>query len=238
MLNEKPLDDFDWKSRLEELDSLPGESTWEKHETWEKLHKRLHGNSNPRNAAWHWMAASCLLFILILPLRNNTKAPLVVKIKNNTNKSDVPVARSLSLPMKKNDPAISGIIEKRQTEKKVSGKLLNTDHHFTASGNNHKPEVYITVNPAVKEPEQIVKTVAPVDTTITKTSPIFVKKKLRVIHINELGQPVEENNKYDRYVDHQPFYRRLTNQNAFYDSPVSAHSFTNDLLKIKLTPQN
>lgn len=238
MLNEKPLDDFDWKSILEELDSLPGESTWVKHETWEKLHKRLHGNNSPRNAVWYWMVASCLLLILILPLRNNTKAPLVVKIKSNPNKGSVPVARSLSLPMKKNDPAISGIIEKRQTEKKVSGKLLNNDHHFTASNNNKKPEVYITVSPAVKEPEQIVKTVVPIDTIVTMASPIFVKKKLRVVHINELGQPVEENSKDDRYVEHQSLYRRLTNQNAFYNSPASATTFTKELLKIKLTPQN
>ena len=39
-VNENPNDDFHWKNKLENLESLPGE-TFNKEASWEKLHDRL-----------------------------------------------------------------------------------------------------------------------------------------------------------------------------------------------------
>ena len=45
MLNEKPNNDFHWKNKLEDLESLPGE-TFNKEAAWEKLHERMQGKKS------------------------------------------------------------------------------------------------------------------------------------------------------------------------------------------------
>lgn len=73
MLNENYNNTGDWRSKLEALDNLPGETIINKNASWEKLHDRLREKRSSKKIIWYWSAAACLLLVLMVPLINLIK---------------------------------------------------------------------------------------------------------------------------------------------------------------------
>ncbi|MEO5995990.1 MAG: hypothetical protein ABIN89_04670 [Chitinophagaceae bacterium] len=241
MLNENTNNGLNWKDRLEELDSLPGETFSGKGEAWEKLLLRLRSNKRRRKAAWYWVAAACLgiIIILVTTWSKNTKEAVLVNVNTAIIKSKKPVVNTSSVFIKKDGSDISEAPAKRRpvktiTEKAQSGRTENI------TGKNNTSGLSINVSSAESLPELLVNTAAPGDTVVLNKTPVFVKEKLRVVHNNELGMPVEEDSRKERYAERPSYYKRLTNSNqdAFTNTSVNSHAFSNDIFKIKISPQN
>ena len=65
MLNEDPNRNFHWQNKLEGLECLPGEP-FNEDIAWDKLHRRLRGKRSNKKLLWYWVAAACLLFVLMI----------------------------------------------------------------------------------------------------------------------------------------------------------------------------
>lgn len=182
MLSKKHNDPFYWKNKLEALDSLPGEGTIEKNAMWEKLDSRLHKATPGNKAIWYWIAAGLLpLIIITSTMVYDTENGLVkesAKKKTNTNKaltfltpdSKESVTISVTAPVDKKQPVAGSIPDKKKN-------ILN---------DTIKAYENITVAPFSKEIELTTDSILPGDTTLIIATAAMVKKKLPVIHINEL----------------------------------------------------
>src|SRR5690349_3119198 len=57
-----------WKIKLDELSSLPGETVVDKNAAWTKLDARLRRKRKEAKPIWYWVAAACILFAIMIPL--------------------------------------------------------------------------------------------------------------------------------------------------------------------------
>lgn len=239
MSNEKPNDGFNWKDRLEELDSLPGETFSGKSESWEKLHLRLRSNKRRRKAAWYWIAAACLgLIVLLIPWNRNANKPPLVKVNTVTNKNKKPDVNA-SYIMKEDGNNVPDVSVKKRSVGTIAKKIHDA-HSARVNSNGDTSTLSITVNSAEPMPELSANTLASIDTPLVNKTAVFVRKRLRVVHINELGIPMEEDAKEERYAERPSYYKRLINpnQDLFSNTSGNSHAFSNDLFKIKISPQN
>jgi hypothetical protein len=236
MLNEKPSNDFHWKSKLEEIESLPGE-TFNKETAWEKLHERIQEKSGTTNAVWYWAAAACLLLALIIPwlfLANKKESVLV---KNNPVQKQIPSPGSRLQPGNKDT---SVVISLQPTEKKPpafyvekSNKITSLARHIVIPSKiiqdkKEKGEFItqiITINAAI-----------PVDTAISIVANLPGKKKLRVVHINDLGDPVSEPPNITRYYERRSLVKFI-NREVSTSLPSSGNTGFN-IFKTKPLPSN
>jgi hypothetical protein len=68
----------------------------------------------------------------------------------------------------------------------------------------------------------------------TITAAVPIKKKLRVVHLNEIGQPAEEPTVNNRFTEGHGFEFRIINSEIY--NPVSSSSSNNGLILTK--PRN
>ena len=186
MLNEKQTDSSYWKNKLEELESLPGESG-NKNALWNKLHERLQEKPRRNKIVWYWAAACLLPVLLLLWMVSNKKDPAIVKIDKQLKQNKIiPTPR---LPLSRKETfVISPLVS---VERNLSIKNAGKNPGRVASGRNNpaknKATVITSTNTVIETiPELIVKADPPPDTTAAVASIVVTKKKLRVVHINEL----------------------------------------------------
>ena len=78
----------------------------------------------------------------------------------------------------------------------------------------------------------------PVDTAINIVAILPEKKKLKVVHINELGDPVEETPNIARNYEHHSFQVKLINQEVYTSPPPSSGNTGFNIFKTKTAPSN
>jgi hypothetical protein len=183
MLSKKLNDPFYWKNKLEALNCLPGEAAHEKDALWEKLYGRLQQKPVAGKARWYWIAAGLLpLIIIAITMINNTGNILVnpetVKDKNTKATpsylqpaSTEAVTLSISAPAEKIQPA-TGIKPKEKS------KIFND----TIKAN----DAVVSILPEKTETDIATNNMLPPDTAVAVETTTIVKKKLQVVHINEL----------------------------------------------------
>lgn len=233
MLYEKPNESLHWKNKLDDLDHLPGEQIPDKNLGWEKLHNRLQEKSRNKIVRWYWTAAACLLLVIGIPwLTINEKDQNLVK----NNMQQIPSNSSiLQTPSTDNTiitPSQTQTENKHPNAAKAKIKLqyrpkYNADTIDEPVANQRKvlikstPEVFnISINPD----------------TIAFVTVVPVKKKLRVVHINELDKP-KEHVQFAQSNASSVFQTKSLNNNAFSVFAVSRNSSDN-ILTIKLSPSN
>jgi len=235
MLNEKPNNDLYWKDKLQGLESLPGE-IFNKEASWEKLHTRLQSKPKNKKVIWYWAAAACLLIAILSPwfLSNKKQNDLV---KNNSIKNKIQSSFSQLFPEANKDT--SARISSPLTEKKLTVHFVENNKIITSF--EHKglrPE-----NVAVKkdkeeftETEIINNAKTPVDTQISINAFVHEKKKLRVVHINELGDPEEEFPAMTHNTEIHSFQLRLANQEVYVNPSIASGKTGFNILPIKNSP--
>jgi hypothetical protein len=72
--------------------------------------------------------------------------------------------------------------------------------------------------------------------TIGIVSATPIRRKLRVVHINDLDNPLAEDNQFSKHYK-APSFKTKLNQDAFPDLTVSRNN-SDYILKIKLPPSN
>jgi len=233
MSHENQNKKIQWRDRLESLDNLSGKPL-NKDAAWDKLYGRLRGEQRHKKIAWYWIAAACSAIVLIVSLVMN----------RNTNKTNVTNIQTAVKQTQKINTQTPPGSEKNENRNDVA--VTNPDEHTTipsshkiAKGNHRVRTIEVTqvavstntVNPAlenstVTQPVQI----AINNSAAAQTAP--AKKKLSVVHINELGDPVIEDPDMVRNMDKHKL--KFGAGEVYANSPTGYRGNEHNVLTAKL----
>lgn len=231
MLNEKHNDPFGWKKKLEGLTRLPGEAALDKHAAWEKLHGRLQQKPHRNKAVWYW-AAACILLACIIPLMiANKKENIVVKSNPFQKQHTITPAIELqTLPF-----TIKAPIQVK--EKQIERGIAKKQHIITKNTiKQDEPVTAIAETIVEKDPVGTIIPAPLIDTAGIVAAAVPVKKKLSVVHINELESPSAQFFPPPNYVQ-TPFKIKFKNGKAAKQTIASQQQYANGF-KIKLSSKN
>jgi hypothetical protein len=185
----KPNNHSGWKSKLDELDCLPGEKNPYSNALWQKLDSRLQEKKRSRKALWYW-AAAVLLPVLMLSLwAIRGKENELVKTLPVQDQPQKTIAAGIQV-INKDTAAVTEVIKNekksivtvnKETEQMIPGTAVikETVTGTTANDTNTFVQLMPAIIPA-----------ATTDTSVTTAVAVQpVKKKLKVVHINELNEP-------------------------------------------------
>lgn len=182
-----------WKDTVEQLTQLPGEPAFDKTAAWEKLQKRLYKKTNTKKIIWYRLAAACLLAGFIAGAIFFTKQEPGIAVVVNQHKNKIEAVQQPSIIQKENkNNSINGILtDKNSTiqvavkkdKKMIAASTSTTDLATVELTNLIQQEVPVTELQIV----QHLNTDTAASFTATASA---VNKKLKVVHINELGLPV------------------------------------------------
>ncbi|HRI21554.1 MAG TPA: hypothetical protein PLA68_11405, partial [Panacibacter sp.] len=167
---------FHWKNKLEDADSLPGETLPDKNAAWEKLHARIHEKPRRKGFVWYWLAAACLLAAITIPvvLVNKKQGNLVKATldKIEPKKETVP---EIAVPKENEIVKTLPVV----TEKKAAVKTTIQTKKVKPAANNiiQKPEAMATglnEEKAIKQPAVL--PAGTVDTTTSVTLATVIEK--------------------------------------------------------------
>jgi hypothetical protein len=238
MLNEnhnKP----NWKSRLEEVSCLPDQLLTDKNASWEKLHSRLHAKPRRIKPLWYWVAAACLLVAITIPFLTAHKNPEAL-VKNEPDKNTLKKPFIATSDVKEIAPVavIVEPVEKKQiaTPASLPGSVKNkedkikNDRTIAAKGLD---ELIIKEQAPIVLAQPVVETIA-ISKPIIAASP----KKLKVVHINELGTPVMLPYNLAHVDDYGPVQIKLINQEIYNNSSSPSNNTSFSIFKTRNSPSN
>lgn len=238
MSSEKQNNYENWKSKLDNLDSLPGEIMPDKNSVWEKLYARLGGKKRNRKAIWYWSAAACILFALMIPLlffnNNNNQVSMTQTQKNNTESDSYPIKNSSKKVIDKKDSTqifySSTVINNREKTEAVSTKKNNKNIYEREINLLRVPDTASTQNILV---ETLSNALSKIDTFSSLATSIPIRKKLKVVHINELGDPVETFPDIIRKTDKHSFEFKIADQGIYINPAIASNTSGFTILKIR-----
>jgi hypothetical protein len=198
-----------WRSRLGDLEAPPAEGAWD------KLYARLDNKKKSNKSAWWLLAAACAIFVffLISFFKDN------IKVTKDIIKTEKQTKVILSRP-----PAI--------VKKEALSEKKNILRHTLKTTNLIPKKETTTASIEVPIEIHIADTSSFVQNNIVSAAP---KKKLRVVHINEL-EPANHEEALDWAQNEKTKSKRVKNKNLIH-SYVS-NSASDKALKIKLSPSN
>lgn len=227
MPDEKANKSFYWKDKLDRLDFIPGEPPVDKEAGWQQLQDRLQKRPRKKKKIAYWIAAACLLGVMLL-----TKLQLMQPEENLVKRDTHPAPRTSlkHLPVTGNQKFLATL---KQTAKK--------NIHPPESKNKLYPVVIkaATTSGPVPLPDTV-KEILPetisyqlVDTVLLITA--APKKKLRVVHINEVNRPEDDTQLASN--DPAPSSTKLSRENSLPNFSVSRNASDN-IIKIKISSSN
>ncbi len=246
MLDEKHHNQIDLKNRLEELSALPGETAMDKDLAWDKLYMRLHKKPKHRINGWYWTAAACvLLTIFLLRIIGLNKEKNLVK--NNSENTQIHSAMALQQPVKETNPMEAEMPvakNKRTIQTNIQSAHKNPNSLLTRNGNSRHQlnDVPLSVRNSDQMPIQPPLQPNPVlvlNTAATaKAVPSISKKKLRVVHVNELDEPAEEDYTLVKNSGRHAFRIKWTEQHVPLNTSIETDHSGYAILKINLSSPN
>jgi hypothetical protein len=213
-----------WKQKLEDAESLPHAALQNKDDIWEKLHARIAEKPSSKKIIWYWMAAACLLFAVIIPsltIHRSTTALVKNSAINNANDAVKNAVVQKNKPVEAPAEEITSAQMREQTQK--NSVVKNTEQYITTADT-------VNVIPLVSNDDQplqneTVATPATFDTTaIATVSPKLMQKKLKVVHINELGEIYEVPADLVRTTDLHLFQLKLAQQEIYNASATASNN--------------
>jgi len=229
MSNENPNNTSQWRNKLDELERLPGYS-FNGDAAWDKLYGRLRGSTKSKKISWYWIAAAaCVLFTLMITLLTFHKSISGPPDKETAVKQ----GKEINKPTLKTGEANKEIEGGREliNDEITSAPRKHTQRkrRVVATGFANKVQSDdIAVNYPEREP--VANRLQIVNNNST-TAIIPPKKKLNVVHINELGDPVIETADMAGKIGKHSF--KLGNQEVYANPSVYKNTdFT--ILKTKL----
>jgi hypothetical protein len=233
MINEEQNKGFHWKNKLDELENVPGKS-FNKEASWNKLHSRLSGNVGKKKVVWYWAAASILFFVIIFPflVSRTTVEPKVVKIKKpaiNHNEIILKPATDDKNNIVRNDVSVS-------PEKERGIALMNQKTHLTIVNAVTKKIGISESGGNDLTAQTILNSLQPIDTFSNIAIHLPQKKKLQVVHINELGDPLIAEPAIARNSERHSFQMKFASQEVFINPSVASRISGIITLKTSTSP--
>ena len=199
---------------------------------WDKLYGRLRGNRKSKKISWYWIAAACLLFGLMITLLNYYKS-----LSQPSNKETViKQPKEIKKPVLKVEEVNKN--ENENSAELIKDKIVTTSNKPIQRNRRITPtEVATKVHPddvviSYPEKEPVVKPLQIINTNST-TAVLPPKKKLNVVHINELGDPVIESSDVTRIADIHSFQLKFGNGEVLSNSPIASKPSGLIILKTK-----
>jgi hypothetical protein len=222
MINEKQNNNIDWRDKLGKLTSIQGE-VFDKEISWNKLHEKLYSKSNNRKAIWYWLAAACLFFALLISIFLSNKKENVL-VKNNSERKTINYSSLKHAPLVNKDASV--IVSSSSIENKMPVHSTNGMDKIKGNINYKAIQTEIVQN---KKEQNITIELSnnaemPVDTVISIVANLPEKKKLKVVHINELGDPVSETPNIARYNEQHSFQFKFMNEEVYTKSSPSVNN--------------
>ncbi len=224
-----------WRNKLDELKNLPGETVPENNEMWDRLYQRLTPAKNNKKIKWYLFAAAFLSFALVASIYFTSNAPVKNKSATEQSVAQTPSAVVETPSPRVKNPGVSNAtsekaisISNQKLNRKITGKVVREQSHIlrlrdTVSSNNLS---------SLATNDSIEKVSLSPDLVINNPA----KKKLKVVHVNELGDPVEQAPSVAPNVSLHYFRIKFANQQV-YTSPPPSNENGSRILKLK-TPLN
>ena len=239
MLNENQ-DNINWKNKLEQAEGLSGEILADKNAAWEKLHSRLQPKPRRIRVVWYWAAAACIFIALMIPLLTaNKKQQAIVKNeiipaapKKEFFKATAPVQQQKMVAI------VAAAIEKGKI---ITHGLQLKKEELTA---NKSVQNLTTILPGLNNINdrpfsQTVELLPAQEILVANTIALLSNtKKLKVAHINELGDPVPEVHSRVRIADYRSIQIRLINQEVYTNASPEINSPGFNIFKTTNAPSN
>jgi len=221
MSNENPNNTQGWRNKLDDLEHLPA-SAFNGDAAWDKLYGRLRGNKRTRKIFWYWMAAASLFFGLVITLLNYNKSNSATGNKDTALKQQPeeirkPVSKVKEVNKNDNGNSVESINDKTVV---TSKKPVQKNHRIIQTDVATKiSHVDIIISDLEQEP-----VAKPLQITNTNSTAAVIpqKKKLNVVHINELGDPVIEFSDITRIEDIHSFELKFGNGEVFSNAPIAS----------------
>jgi hypothetical protein len=243
------------KNKLEELSNLPGETPLDKDQAWEKLYLVLHKRQNRNISIWYWAAAGCLVvsFLMFRILETNKTRNL---IKYNSPITLTKIQANPSQPAKKPNPILADEVvsknkqviqekaEIKQGKSVLSIRTIKNDRLIINRTNSllpakPGPAQMVTVNQLTAPPPlRSNLAISPYDQATTRTDPLISKRKLRVVHVNELDEPAEQDNKWVRNSSRLSLQIQLIGRAIPQNNSMESNHSEYGTLKINLPSPN
>jgi len=220
MTNDKPNSNSDWINKLDELESIQG-AAFNKEASWNKLHERLYSKSNKRKAIWYWLAAACLFFALFISLFVSLKkGNILVHSDIKTSKSNSTFLQHKPIIKKDTHSLASSLSNKNKLP-------LHSTYEVGKRNTPVKKDIAVEEIIQNKKEAEVSKelgkpAVTPVDTLmnlVINNAPL--KRKLMVVHVNELGDPVAESPNVARNNEQHSFQFKFMNQEVYTRSSLT-----------------
>ena len=227
-----------WLARLEDPQGLPEECVQDKEAAWQQLQARLQPSSSRKKNAWFWAAAACLLVVISVPILTAKKDQAVTV---NKRQSLPMVEKAIAIPqlptrettILTNPTVVSRAKQLNRPDNKNSIKKLS----FRAPVVNRlspSPAVIIQPlnNPSLAATQRV--------TVVTVKYPVALSpaKKLKVVHVNELGETTPDAYPMVRMEDNGASRVRLFNRELFSNAGSGAMGSGFNIFKSKNTPSN
>ncbi|MCF6402563.1 hypothetical protein L3C95_11575 [Chitinophaga filiformis] len=207
MSNEKHSDS--WIGELDALEALPGEAPFDKAVAWGRLHQRMDEKKTKKRVIWYW-AAACLLLacVTLFFTRQEHQTQLTPPASYVENpykkKADKDDADIKEVPVIAKRPAI--LVQEDTFAKKIPVAVKE-----------RKPTAIADVM-AILPP--IIKAIPHPDSILAETTAVAAApKKMRVVHINDVGGDVIGNAYV--YPEHKQFKISLSGPAGFASQIVA-----------------
>jgi hypothetical protein len=218
---------------------LPDQLLTDKNASWEKLHGRLHAKPRRIKPLWYWVAAACLLVAITIPFLIAHKKQEAL-VKNEPAKAILKKPASAASAVKEITPVAVFVdpVEKKQiaTQASFPGSVKNKEEKIknerTIAAKGLDEPIITQQNPIVL-PQPIVETIAVSNPTIAAAP-----KKLKVVHINELGTPVMLPYNLAHVADYGPVQIKLINQEIYNNSSSPSNNTSFSIFKTRNSPSN
>lgn len=212
--NEKAGSD-NWKDKLDDVDGLSSLLLQDKNAAWEKLHSRLHEKPAKKRFGWVWLAAACLLGLISLPfLLMDKKQDAVIIMNDAVTKNKIDGSSAIQ---QENTLVKTGIKHLKNKTAITPVKALNKEITVKKSAAAEPESIAMikkdSVTPGSIQPLNIPIAVLLMATTTPE------KKKLKVVHVNELGTPLPELRSRLADDDYSVIQFNVINQHLFNTTP-------------------
>ena len=237
MLNEKP-GRHGWKNKLDDPADLPGFVLQDKNTTWEKLHSRLKEKPRRIGHAWYWAAAACILFVCVIPLFTATDQQVATVKDNNVQNVLAETETQPSLPVK-----VETIVPVEFPRHQIVVNRLPLQPAAEKNARQVNPtNKKQTMLPPVEEKFVAAAEIEmnPIENNSTETVvaiPKPVKQKLKVVHINELGELAPQRNA-EKGTDYSFIQIRLITQQVNTGARPTSKGISFNISKPKTTSTN
>ncbi len=215
-----------WKQKLEDTTKVSAGQPFNKSVAWNKVQQRLQAKPKRRKTTLYWAAAACLLPLLIwllIPAHQPQKS----LVKNN---HQDPVTTK---PTTEDETPKHQQILVKKTTRSIIKKGLKKALISIAKADESKSKLPEASHDSATQPLRAL-TIDNSDSTIANIPPVAsTKKKLQVVHINELTEPVEATPVLTHTISAHPFPFGIARGEAHGNNIKAIHTISFISLKTK-----